>query len=151
MSLLFSMLSRFLIALSSKNQCLFFSQLQSLSTVILEPRKIKLVTVFIVSPCICHEVMEWDAITFDLMICTYHIKTIPKKKKCKRLSENALQITYRRTEAGWKGEKKDIPIWKQSAKEKQGEILKKNIPKLSVQRNRGKQQNGKGQISLQEN
>ena len=87
--------------------------------------------------------MEWDAITFDLMICTYHIKTIPKKKKCKRLSENALQITYRRTEAGWKGEKKDIPIWKQSAKEKQGEILKKNIPKLSVQRNRGKQHNGK--------
>jgi len=36
--------------------------------VILEPRKIKLVTVFIVSPCICPEVMEWDAMTFDFVI-----------------------------------------------------------------------------------
>ena len=48
MSLLFSMLSRFFIALSSKDQCLFFSQQQSLSAVILEPRKIKPVSVFIV-------------------------------------------------------------------------------------------------------
>ena len=69
--------------------------------------------------------MGWDAIIFDFVICTYYIKTIPKKKKCKRLSKKALQITYRRTEAGRKGEKKDIPIWKQSAKEKQGEIFKK--------------------------
>ena len=41
-SLLFSMLSRFFIALSSKDQHLFFSQLQSLSLVILEPRIINL-------------------------------------------------------------------------------------------------------------
>ena len=41
-----------------------FSQLQSLSTVILEPRKIKAVTVYIVYPGICHEVMELDAVIF---------------------------------------------------------------------------------------
>ena len=39
----------------------FFSQLQLLSAVILDPRKIKSVTVFIVSPSICHEVMGPDA------------------------------------------------------------------------------------------
>ena len=41
------------------------------------------------------------------------IKTIPKKKKCKRakwLSEEALQIAVERREAKGKGEKKDIPI-----------------------------------------
>ena len=41
------------------------------------------------------------------------IKTIPKKKKCKRtewLSEEALQIAEKRREAKSKGERKDIPI-----------------------------------------
>ena len=37
------------------------SWLQLLSTVILEPKKIKFVTVSIVSPSICHEVMGLDA------------------------------------------------------------------------------------------
>ena len=41
------------------------------------------------------------------------IKTISKKKKCKkakRLSDEALQIAVKRREAKGKGEKKDIPI-----------------------------------------
>ena len=41
------------------------------------------------------------------------IKTIPKKKKCKKakwLSEEALQIAEKRRETRGKGEKKDIPI-----------------------------------------
>ena len=41
------------------------------------------------------------------------IKTIPKKKKCKKakwLSEKALQIAVKRIEVKGKGEKKDIPI-----------------------------------------
>ena len=41
------------------------------------------------------------------------IKTIPKKKKCKKakwLSEDDLQIAEKRREAKCKGEKKDIPI-----------------------------------------
>ena len=66
MSMLFSILSRF----SSEDQlffCLFvfvFPQLQSLSAVILDPREIKAVTAFIVSPCICHEIMRLDAVIF---------------------------------------------------------------------------------------
>ena len=44
MSLLFNTLSRFVIALLPKNKCLLISWLQSPSTVILEPKKIKFVT-----------------------------------------------------------------------------------------------------------
>ena len=54
MSLLFNMLSRFVIAFLPRSKCLLTSWLQSLSTVILEPKKIKSVTVSIVSPSICH-------------------------------------------------------------------------------------------------
>ena len=55
------------------------------------------------------------------------IKTIPKKKKCKKtkwLSEEALQIAVKRREVKTKEERKDIPIWMQSSKEQQGEIRK---------------------------
>ena len=51
------------------------------------------------------------------------IKTIPKKKECKRanwLSEEALQVAVKRREA----KSKDIPIWMQSSKEEQGKIRK---------------------------
>ena len=54
------------------------------------------------------------------------IKTIPKKKKCKKakwLSEEALQIAQKR-EAKGKKEKKDIPIWTLSSEEQQGETRK---------------------------
>ena len=45
MSLLFNMLSRLVIALLPKSECLLISWLHSLSTVILEPKKIKSATV----------------------------------------------------------------------------------------------------------
>ena len=61
MSLLFNMLTMFLIAFLPKSKCLFISLLQSPSAVILEPQNIKSVTVSIVSPSICHEVMGLDA------------------------------------------------------------------------------------------
>ena len=64
MSLLFNMLSRLVIIFHPKNKRLFISWLQSPSTVILEPKKIKSVMVSIVSPSICHEVMGLDAIIF---------------------------------------------------------------------------------------
>ena len=57
MSLLFNMLSRFVIVFLPRNKHLLISWLPSPSAVILEPKKIKSVTVFIVSPSICHEVM----------------------------------------------------------------------------------------------
>ena len=55
MSLLFNMLSRWVIAFLLRNKSLLISWLQSPSAVILEPRKIKSVTVSSVSPPICHE------------------------------------------------------------------------------------------------
>ena len=60
MSQLFNMLSRLIIAFLPRSKCLLFSWLQSPSAVILEPPKIKSVTVPIVSPSICHEVMGPD-------------------------------------------------------------------------------------------
>ena len=58
MSLLLNMLSRFVIAFLPRSKHLLISWLQSLSTVILEPKKIKSVIVSIVFPSICHEVMN---------------------------------------------------------------------------------------------
>ena len=57
-SLLFNMLSRLVIAFLPKSKRLLISRLQSPSTVILEPKKIKSLTV---SPSICHEVIGPDA------------------------------------------------------------------------------------------
>ena len=61
MSLLFNMLSMLVIAFLSRSKCLLISWLQSPSAVILEPIKLKSVTVSTVSPSICHEVMGPDA------------------------------------------------------------------------------------------
>ena len=57
MSLLFNMLSGLAIAFLPRSKHLLISWLQSSSAVILEPSKMKSVTVSIVSPSICHEVM----------------------------------------------------------------------------------------------
>ena len=53
----FNTLFRFVTTFLPKSMCPLISWLQSPSTVILEPKKIKSVTVSIVSPSICHEVM----------------------------------------------------------------------------------------------
>ena len=71
-SLFFNTLSRFFIAFLPRSKHLLISWLQSPSTVILEPKKIKSVTLFTFSASICHEVMGPDA------------NTLPQKKKCKR-------------------------------------------------------------------
>ena len=62
--LLFNMLSRLVIAFLPRRKCLLISWLKSPSAVILEPKKTKSVSVSIVYPYICHEVMILDA-----MIC----------------------------------------------------------------------------------
>ena len=64
MSLLFSTLSRFVIAFLPRSKRLLISWLQSPSAVILEPKKIKSVTVFTVSPSVCLEVMGPDSMIF---------------------------------------------------------------------------------------
>ena len=71
------------------------------------------------------------------------IKTIPMEKKCKKakwLSGEALQIAVKRREVKSKGEKERYKHLNAEFKEKQGEI---RLPQRSMQRNRGKQQNGK--------
>ena len=60
MSLLFNTLSRFVIAFLARSKRLLISWLQSLSAVTLESKKIKSVTISIVSPSIFHEVMGLD-------------------------------------------------------------------------------------------
>ena len=61
MSLLFNMLSRLVITFLPRSKCLLISWLQSPSAVILEPPKLKSLTVSIVSPSICHKVLGPDA------------------------------------------------------------------------------------------
>ena len=60
MSLLFNILSRLVIAFLPRSKCLLISWLQSPSVVILEPPKIKSLTILIFSPSICHELMGLD-------------------------------------------------------------------------------------------
>ena len=64
MSLLLNMLSRLVITFLPRNKRLLISWLQSLSAVILEPKKTKFDTVSIFSLLIYHEVMEPDAMIF---------------------------------------------------------------------------------------
>ena len=64
MSLLFNMLSRFDIAFLPRNMRLLISWLQSPSEMILEPKKIKSVTV---SQSICHVVMRLDAMILGFL------------------------------------------------------------------------------------
>ena len=64
MSLLFNRLSRLVIAFLPRSKHLLISWLQSLSALSLEPPQMKSVTVSIVFPSICHEVMgqmPWSA------------------------------------------------------------------------------------------
>ena len=64
MSLLLNMLSRLVITFLPRSKHLLISWLQSPSAVVLEPPKIKSVTVSIVSPSVCHEVMGPVAMIF---------------------------------------------------------------------------------------
>ena len=63
-SQLFNTLSRLVIAFLPRSRHLLISWVQSPSAVILEPKKIKSVTVSILPPSICHEVMGPDAMIF---------------------------------------------------------------------------------------
>ena len=71
MSLLFNMLSRLVIAFLPRSKHLSISWLQSPSAVILKPNKIKSVTVSIVSPSVCHEVMGSDAMIFFFCMLSF--------------------------------------------------------------------------------
>ena len=66
MFLLFNMLSRLVIAFLPRRKCLLISWLQSTSAVILQSKKIKSLTVPIVSPSLCHEMMGPDSMILVL-------------------------------------------------------------------------------------
>ena len=70
-SVLFNMMFRLVIAFLPRSKRLLISWLQSPSAVILEPKKIKSVTVSIVSPTICHEVMGLDAMIFIFWMLSF--------------------------------------------------------------------------------
>ena len=76
MSLLFNMLSRFVIAFLPRSKCLLISWLQSPSTMILEPKKINSATVSIFPLSICQE-----ARVFQFHCCSYHLQWfwLPRK------------------------------------------------------------------------
>ena len=71
MSLLFNMLSSFVIAFLPRSKHLLISWLQLLSTVILEPEKIKSVTASTFYPSICHEVKGLDAMILVFFILSF--------------------------------------------------------------------------------
>ena len=70
-SSLFNMLSRFTIAFLPRSKCLLILWLQSLSAVILEPKKIKSVTASTFSLSICHEVMGPDAMVLVFWMLSF--------------------------------------------------------------------------------
>ena len=70
MSLLFNTLSRFVIAFLPRSKHLLISWLKSLSTVILEPKKRKSVTVSTFSSS-CHEMMGLDAMIFIFWMLSF--------------------------------------------------------------------------------
>ena len=70
-SLLFNMLYRFVIVSLPKSKCLLILWLQSLSVVILKPKKIKSVAVSILSLSICHEVMGPVAMTLGFLMLSF--------------------------------------------------------------------------------
>ena len=65
------MLSRLAIVFLPRSKCLLISWLQSPSAVILELKKIKSVTVSIVFPSICHEVMGLDAMILVFLMLSF--------------------------------------------------------------------------------
>ena len=71
MSLLSNMLSRLVIGFLPRSKHLLISWLQLLSTVILEPEKIKSVTASTFYPSICHEVKGLDAMILVFFILSF--------------------------------------------------------------------------------
>ena len=80
MSLLFNMLSRSVITFHPRTNCFLISRLQSPSVVILEPPKLKFVTVSIVSLSICHEVVGPGAIVSRMSLCIVHSQVYSHSK-----------------------------------------------------------------------
>ena len=90
MSLLFNMLSRLIKTYLPRRKHLLISWLQSPSAVILEHKKIKSLTVSIVSPSICHEVMGLVAMIFVFWMLSFKPTFLLSFTSIKRLFRSSL-------------------------------------------------------------
>ena len=102
--MLFNMMSTLVMTFLPRSKCLFTSWLQSPSAVILEPKKVKSVTVSIVSSSICHEVMGPGAMILVFWRLSFSLSSFTF---IKRLVSSSLsdQPTYRflRRQVRWSG------------------------------------------------
>ena len=99
MSLLFNMLSRLVTDFLPRSKHLLISWLQSLSAVILEPKKIKSVTVSIVSLSICHKVM-WPNVmifVFWMLSCIFFFFTFNALQNFTVFCQTSTWISHRYT------------------------------------------------------
>ena len=102
MSLLFNMLSRFVIAFLPKSNCLLILCLQSPTAVILEPKKTKSLTVSMYPPPIYHEVMGLDAMIFifwmfvltQLFTLLFHLHHKKKKQKTNKQTKKNTLVAF---------------------------------------------------------
>ena len=83
MSLLFTMLSRLVIAFLPRSKHLFISWLQLQFAVILKPKKIKSLTASVVSPFICHEVMGLEAMSVEFQASFFTLLFYPHQEALK--------------------------------------------------------------------
>ena len=90
-----NMCSMFVIAFLPRSKHPLYSWLQSLSTVILETKKIKSVTVSIISPSVCHEVMGLDAMVSFWMLTFESALYLFSFTLFKRLSSSSSLSTIR--------------------------------------------------------
>ena len=85
-SMIFNMLSRLVIAFLPRSKCLWISWLQSPTAVILEPKKIKSVTVSIVSPSVCYDVIRADIVILVFWMLsfkpTFHSPLLHSSRDC---------------------------------------------------------------------
>ena len=96
LSLLFETLSQFVIAFLPRSKRLLISWLQSPSAVILEPKKIKSVTISTFSSSICHEVMRPDDMIFVFWMLSFRPAFLFSSSTfAKRLFSSSLLSTRR--------------------------------------------------------
>ena len=140
MSVLFNMLSSSVIVFLPRSKHLLISWLQSLSAVILEPQKIKSVTV---SPSICHEIkrclllgrkaltkldriLKSRDITLPTMVCLVKAMVFPvvmygcdswtiKKAECQIIDAFDLWCWRRLLRVPWTARRPTSPFWRRSA------------------------------------
>ena len=90
MSLLFNMLSSLVMAFLPRSKCILISWLPSPSTVILEPKKIRSLTVSTFFPSICHEVMGLDAMILVFLMLSFKSAFHSSFTPIKRLFSSSL-------------------------------------------------------------